>query len=206
MKNKERIDDILSFWFGDESNVLPSASRTELWFGSKPETDAEIRKKFAADVQKASQGEYDEWFLEPRGTLALIILLDQFPRHIFRNTAKAYDYDQKALDFCLQGVQKEFDHAISLIERVFFYFPLMHAESLEMQATSVRAYQILVNLAFPETRNVYENFLDYAIKHYEIIRRFGRFPYRNSLLGRVSTAEEIEFLKTPGSSFGSPPL
>jgi uncharacterized protein (DUF924 family) len=130
------------------------------------------------------------------GILALIILLDQFPRHLYRQTPSAFAQDQKALNLCLAGIQNEFDHLLSLIERVFFYYPLMHAESLEMQATAVRAYQILVNLAFPETRAIYENFLAYAIKHYEIIKQFGRFPHRNLLLGRMSTADELEFLKT----------
>lgn len=91
---------------------------------------------------------------------------------------------------------KEYDHTLSLIERVFFYFPLMHSENLEMQATAVRAYQILVNLAFPETRGIFESFLDYAVRHYEVIKRFGRFPQRNEIIGRPSTAEEQEFMKT----------
>jgi uncharacterized protein (DUF924 family) len=128
--------------------------------------------------------------------LALIIIFDQFSRSIYRNSASAYAQDQKALSLCLNGIQKEYDHALSLIERVFFYLPLMHAESLEMQTTAVRAFQILVNLSFSETRSIYENFLDYAIKHYEVIRRFGRFPQRNISLARPSTPEEEEFLKT----------
>lgn len=203
MKYQDRIEEILSYWFGQvEDTMLPSAHRTEIWFGRKKETDEEIKLKFSEDYKKAVAGEYADWEQDPHGTLALIILFDQFSRHLFRQTGLAFGQDQKALDLCLQGIQKEFDHSLSLIERVFFYLPLEHAENLEMQTTSVRAFQILVNLSFPETRSIYENFLNYAIKHYEVIKRFGRFPHRNILLGRPSTAEEIEFLKTPGSSFG----
>jgi uncharacterized protein (DUF924 family) len=198
--SNERAEEILKYWFGHvEDTLLPSAHRTEVWFGGKKEIDDEIKEKFTSDLQKAIAGEYADWEKQPHTYLALIILLDQFSRHIYRNTAQAFAQDQIALDLCLRGVQLEFDHALSLIERVFFYFPLMHSENLEMQSTGVRAYQILVNLAFPETRNAYEEFLNHAIKHYEVVRRFGRFPQRNIILARPSTAEELEFLKSnPG--------
>lgn len=198
-----RVEEILKYWFGHvEETALPSAHRTEVWFGGKKETDDEVKEKFTADLQNALAGKYADWEKDPHSYLALIIIFDQFSRHIYRNTPQAFAQDQMALDLCLRGVQQEFDHALSLIERVFFYFPLMHSESLEMQSTSVRAYQILVNLSFPETRSVYENFLEYAVKHYEIVRRFGRFPHRNILLGRPSTAEELEYLKSSPSPFG----
>jgi uncharacterized protein (DUF924 family) len=192
-----RKDEILKYWFGHvEETVLPSQHRTEIWFSGKEEIDEEIKTQFSEDLEKAQRGEYNNWENDPRGSLALIVMYDQFSRHVYRNTIQAFAQDQKALDLCLQGIQKEFDHSLSLIERVFFYFPLMHAENVEMQATAVRAYQILVNLAFPETRALFESFLDYAVKHYDTIRRFGRFPQRNSVVGRPSTNEELEFLKT----------
>ena len=191
------VEEVLKYWFGHvEETALPSAHRTEVWFGGKKETDDEVKEKFSDDLQNALAGKYADWEKDPHSYLALIIVFDQFSRHIYRNTPQAFAQDQMALDLCLRGVQQEFDHALSLIERVFFYMPLMHSENLEMQSTSVRAYQILVNLSFPETRSVYENFLEYAVKHYEIIRRFGRFPHRNILLGRPSTAEELEYLKS----------
>lgn len=192
-----RVEEVLKYWFGHvEETALPSAHRTEVWFGGKKETDDEVKGNFSSDLQNAIAGKYVDWEKDPHSYLALIIIFDQFSRHIYRNAPQAFAQDQMALDLCLRGVQQEFDHALSLIERVFFYMPLMHSENLEMQSTSVRAYQILVNLSFPETRSVYENFLEYAVKHYEVIRRFGRFPHRNILLGRPSTAEELEFLKT----------
>ncbi|MGB6975857.1 MAG: DUF924 family protein [Gammaproteobacteria bacterium] len=198
----KHADEILHYWFGHvEETVLPSENRTRIWFGGNKEVDEEIKAKFGDDWQKAVNGQCVEWENDPHGMLGLIILFDQFTRHIHRQTPASFAQDQKALDLCLRGIQKEFDHLLSLIERVFFYFPLMHSESLEMQATAVRAYQILVNLAFPETRAIYENFLAYAIKHYEVIKHFGRFPHRNLLLGRMSTAEELEFLKTAEAPF-----
>ena len=198
-----RVEEVLKYWFGHvEETALPSAHRTEVWFGGKKETDDEVKGNFSSDLQNAIAGKYVDWEKDPHSYLALIIIFDQFSRHIYRNAPQAFAQDQMALDLCLRGVQQEFDHALSLIERVFFYMPLMHSENLEMQSTSVRAYQILVNLSFPETRSVYENFLEYAVKHYEVIRRFGRFPHRNILLGRPSTAEELEFLKSSSSPFG----
>lgn len=193
---QDRIKDILQFWFGAaEEAVLPSAHRTQLWFGHDDATKAEIKAKFLTDWEKASTGEYNNWQEDPHAMLALIIIYDQFSRLLFPNSPQSYSQDQVALDLCMKGIQKEYDHTLSLIERVFFYFPLTHSENLEMQATAVRAYQILVNLSFAETRSVYEKFLDYAIKQYEIVRRYGRFPQRNIILGRPSTAEELEFLK-----------
>src|SRR5579871_2882940 len=156
-----RSEEILQYWFGEvEDTILPSEHRTEIWFSGKKEVDEEIKIKFSDDLKKAINNEYAEWEKDPHTCLALIILLDQFSRNVYRGSAIAYAQDQKALDLCLNGIQKEYDHALSLIERVFFYFPLMHAENLEMQATAVRAYQILVNLAFTETRGIFESFLD----------------------------------------------
>ncbi len=197
-----RAEEILEYWFGHvEETIQPSEHRTEIWFGGKKEIDDQISEKFVVDLHKATATQYSEWEKEPRGTLALIILLDQLSRHIYRDTPRAFAQDQKALDLCLYGIQHEFDHALSLIERVFFYIPLMHSENIEMQATAIRAYQILVNLAFPETRSIYENFLNYAVKHYEVIKQFGRFPHRNEILGRSSTNEELDYLKNRDVNF-----
>lgn len=197
-----RAEEILEYWFGHvEETIQPSEHRTEIWFGDKKEIDDQISEKFVVDLHKATATQYSEWEKEPRGTLALIILLDQLSRHIYRDTPRAFAQDQKALDLCLYGIQHEFDHALSLIERVFFYIPLMHSENIEMQATAIRAYQILVNLAFPETRSIYENFLNYAVKHYEVIKQFGRFPHRNEILGRSSTNEELDYLKNRDVNF-----
>lgn len=200
--DEDKINQILDYWLGNvESSVVPSNKRYQIWFGKNQNTDDELRQLFGDDLGKAIAGAYDNWAESARGTLALIILFDQFSRNVYRGMPQAFDQDKLALDLCLYGIEKQFDHDISLIERVFFYMPLMHAEDLDAQTTSMRAFQILVELALPETRDVFENFLDYAIKHYEIIRRFGRYPHRNETLGRTSTEQEIEFLKGPDSSF-----
>lgn len=199
---ENRVDTILHHWFGNAENTsFPSEERTAAWFGGDVETDKDIKRLFAADVIKAANGDYAEWEQIPRSLLALIILLDQFPRHLYRGAAGAFEHDSKALSLCLKGIEHSYDHELSLIERVFFYFPLMHSEDLEMQILSVRAYQMLAAISFPETRELFEKFLDYAIKHRELISRFGRFPYRNETLGRTSTAEELAFLKESGRSW-----
>jgi uncharacterized protein (DUF924 family) len=198
----EQMEAILHYWFGNaEKTALPSEHRTWVWFSGDSSLDVEIKMKFQDDLQKAMDGGYDHWKQTPRGFLALIILFDQFSRHIFRHTPKAFEQDSKALQLCLQGVEFSYDHQLSLIERLFFYFPLMHAENPDMQALSVRAYQILTAIAFSETRPLFQKFLDYAISHSEQIARFSRFPHRNEILGRPSTDAELTFLKTASATF-----
>jgi uncharacterized protein (DUF924 family) len=192
----DRAEEVLKFWFGKVAEtVLPSPNRTHLWFSNDGQIDEEIRAKFSYDLEKAVLGEYSEWENSPRSILALIILFDQFSRHIYRDTPLAYAQDHKALDLCLRGIERQYDHLISLIERAFFYFPLMHSENVEIQATSIRAYKILLDLSFPEAKGIFESFLDYSLKHFDIIKRFGRFPERNEALGRISTEEEIKYLE-----------
>lgn len=198
----ERIDSILHYWFGNaEKTTLPSEHRTWVWFSGDASLDAEIKAQFQTDLERAIAGKYDHWKTTPRGFLALIILFDQFSRHIYRHTPKAFEQDAKALQLCLEGVELAYDHQLSLMERVFFYFPLMHSESMEMQKLSVRAYQILASIAFSETRVLFQRFLDYALSHSEHVERFGRFPYRNEILGRPSTQAELSFLKTASTAF-----
>ena len=192
----EKAEELLAYWFGRvEDTILPSENRTRVWFSDDPNIDHEIKEKFGKEFQDVIDSKLDSWKETPRGTLALIIMFDQFTRHLFRDSASSYSYDNQALDLCLLGIEQKFDHTLSLIERAFFYFPLMHSEEIEMQATAVRAYKILVDLSFSEARGIYESFLDYALRHFEIIKRFGRFPERNEILGRVPTVEEIAYMK-----------
>ncbi len=198
----DRIEAALHYWFGHvEETSLPSEHRTWVWFSGDPVVDAEIKEQFQEDFDKVLRGEYPDWANTPRGNLALIIFLDQFSRRIHRDTLKAYSQDTKALEHCLKSIENQYDHRLSLVERVFFYFPLMHSENPDMQSLSLRAYEMLLSLSFPEVRPVFEKFLDHAIRHHEIISRFGRFPYRNKALGRVSTQAEEEFLKNAGDLF-----
>lgn len=192
----EEIDRIVHFWFGRvEETIIPSEHRARIWFGEDPDIDIEIREKFNIDLEKAIDGAYDHWASSPRGQLALIIIFDQFSRHIFRNSPLAFSQDQKALQICVNGVRSETEHNLSLIERVFYYFPLLHSEQLDIQEQSVRAYRLLAELAFTETRIIYDSFVKFANHHYAIIRRFGRFPQRNAILGRTSSDMELTYLK-----------
>lgn len=191
---KQRVEEILTFWFGKvDENVFPSENRTHIWFDDDSSVDNDIRSQFSRDLEKATLGEYSKWENNARSSLALIILFDQFTRHIYRDTPLAYAQDHRALDLCLKGIERQFDHTITLIERAFFYFPLMHSENIEIQATSIRAYKILVDLSFSEAKGIFENFLEQALRNLDIIKRFNRFPDRNAALGRTSTKQEIEF-------------
>lgn len=191
----EVADTILKFWFGHvEETIIPSEERAKIWFSEDPEIDNKIRTEFLSVHQELSEGGDQAWIQEPRSCLAAIIVLDQFTRHIFRHTADAFSQDNRALEICLAAMRREDDHFLSLIERVFFYFPLLHAEKLAYQEQAINAYEVLVDLAFDETKIIYESFLKFANHHYTIIQRFGRFPQRNALLGRESTEEELRYL------------
>lgn len=197
-----RPEDILSFWFGqiDPEKAVPP-DRGKLWFGGAKETDDILREKFLVDIRCAAAGDYDFWSDSARETLALILLLDQFPRNIFRNTPEAFATDAKALSFSLAGIDSGFDRQLTVVERAFFYLPMEHSEELAMQQKSVAAFRELIDDASPAQKQICESYYDYAVRHYDIIVRFGRFPHRNKILGRTSTAEEFEFLQQPGSSF-----
>ena len=195
-KQLDLINEILSFWFGDQAQTdLPSDELTNLWFGDDPKTDGKISERFKVITLAAGKGDYDDWQQEPRSSLALILCLDQFPRKIFRDHAEAYAFDSKALAVCQQGLSQEFDHSLSLMERVFYYMPLQHAEDLAIQQQSVTLYHSLYSLSLIETRELYKTFLAFAIKYRDIIQQFGRFPHHNKALGRKSTAKELAFLK-----------
>jgi uncharacterized protein (DUF924 family) len=193
--------EILEFWFGAQTAGPPSAERLRFWFGGEAESDRLIAERFAAAVEQAMAGGYQEWAVTPHGALARILLLDQFPRNIYRHSPSAYAGDAQALALCCRGLSEGQDRGLSLIERAFFYLPLEHAEDLDMQERSVKMFENLLAEAPPDWQEVAESFLDYAIRHRDVIARFGRFPHRNKVLGRPSTPQEEEFLKEPGSSF-----
>ena len=152
-------------------------------------------------MQLAAAGNLNPWLAEPRGRLALIILTDQFPRNIYRDSPLAFSFDTKALAWSLHGIEQGHDQLLQPIERAFFYLPLEHSERLEHQEQSVHMFGELVPLVSAEQREIFEHYLSVAILHRDIIARFGRFPHRNRILSRSSTAEELYFLSQPGSSF-----
>lgn len=196
------VNEILIFWFGEyDAAGVPSDDKMKSWWIKNSGFDQRIKNKFLQDVQKAVAGDYDEWLADPRGRLAVIILLDQFTRNIYRNTNQAFSNDQQALQIALDGLEQGHDKELSWFERVFFYMPLEHAEDKNIQARCVALYEQLVRDAPDSLQEHMQNFLNFANAHRHIIDRFGRFPHRNKTLGRTSTKEELEFLKESGSSF-----
>lgn len=199
---------IRDFWFGK----LPLSAeglnrRVRFWFGGetpqlRERRDEQIRLRFGALLERAAAGELATWADGPRRRLSLIILLDQFPRHMFRGSSRAFAYESQALSLTLSGMQSAADAALDVVERIFFYMPLQHAESREVQDESVAAYRRLLSEAPQELRGPFEASLRSAENYRELVERFGRFPHRNRALGRESTAEETKWLSTGGESFG----
>ncbi|WP_420473265.1 DUF924 family protein [Noviherbaspirillum sp. ST9] len=193
---------VLEFWFGTSKDDAAVASeRAKLWWIKRDETDGVIRERFEHMVRKAAERELDAWSESAQGRLALLILTDQFPRNMYRNTPEAFAFDAMAREWCKEGLRNNAHHALRPIERVFFYLPLEHSESMDDQEQAVALFRELMDSVGEAGREVFAGFLDYAVRHREVIARFGRFPHRNRILGRESSAEEIAFLKEPGSSF-----
>jgi uncharacterized protein (DUF924 family) len=193
---------VLDFWFGPPGSALEIAGRqTKLWFGKSPENDQAVAERFSAALIAATAGELDHWANTPRGRLALVIVLDQFPHHIHRDRPQAFATDPQALAQSLAALAAGEDRQLAPIERVFLYLPLEHAESLDMQERSVSLYETLAREASTDERALFDDFLDYARRHRDVVARFGRFPHRNAILGRPSTPDELEFLKQPGARF-----
>ena len=198
-----RIDAIIAFWFREQELSAPQIDhRMDIWFGEDPTFDHEIKEEFAADVQKASEGKLDHWAHEPRGRLALILLLDQFRRNIYRNTAKAYEKDKTALKLCVEGAMQKKDKGLTPIQRAFFYMPLQHAESRKVQAKAVELFTKLADAVTPTYQETFLTMAQFAELHRDIIEQFGRFPHRNRVLERGNTPEEDEYLAGDAVSFG----
>jgi uncharacterized protein (DUF924 family) len=187
--------DVLDFWFGDPTSSTHGSNRVE-WFRKDPAFDASIRARFGALIERGLRGELEAWAATPLGALAQVIVLDQFTRNVFRGTPRAFAGDARALNAARAMVGSRQDDELPPFQRAFVYLPFEHAEGIDMQHEAVRLYTRLVALDPAQAGG-----LDYAERHRDIIERFGRFPHRNDILGRQSTAEEIEFLKKPGSGF-----
>jgi uncharacterized protein (DUF924 family) len=200
----ERQDEILYYWFGRlETDNAPSERHVKMWFSNNKEEDEDIKFRFELDLKRALEKKLNTWLDISRGSLALIILIDQFSRNIYRDTPKAFEGDPIALKACLNGIEKGFDINQHPIERLFYYMPLMHSEDLEIQMTSLECFTMLEKLftSPPSIASIISRSKMYAEKHYLIIEKFGRFPHRNKIIGRSSTPEELKFLKESGYSF-----
>jgi uncharacterized protein (DUF924 family) len=186
-----KAGEVLDFWFGREGEPGYGEFR-EAWFTKDPEFDQRVRDRFEALHQAAAAGELDDWKEEARSCLALVILLDQLPRNMYRGDPRSYATDYKAQETAEHAVDRAFDRELPAFQRMFLYMPFMHSEDLAHQRRSVELFRALGG----------ENdATGYAVRHMEIVERFGRFPHRNEVLGRRTTPEEAEFLTQPGSSF-----
>jgi uncharacterized protein (DUF924 family) len=189
-----RAERLLAFWFASEGPSERDRLR-DLWFQATPEFDAALAKHFRADYDRAAAGVYDPWRDAAQTCLALVLLLDQLPRNLFRNSPRAYATDSAALATARDAVARGYDRMVAPVRRCFFYLPFEHSESLADQETAMRLYASLPD--HPDK----ENFVEAVRRHHEIIAHFGRFPHRNGFLGRSSTPEEQDFLRQPGSAF-----
>jgi uncharacterized protein (DUF924 family) len=195
-------DELLDLWFGDNNDDAEvGASQASLWWGKSVETDDMLGARFGQAADAAAAGTLDHWSGSPHGRLALILLLDQLPRVIHRGRPDAFAQDGKARTVAEKGLASGADRLLRPIERVFFYLPFEHSENPADQQRSLELFENLANEVPEKWTETFDLYLDFAVRHKKIIDRFGRFPHRNDILGRVSTPEETEFLQQPDSGF-----
>jgi len=189
-----QINDVLEFWFADRDLSEPTLdSRMTRWFGSDAQFDDELAKRFGALTEQALAGELDHWADEPLGRLALILMLEQFPRRLYKDSPKAFAGDRRAMKMCQQGVANDSYRELNAIQQLFFFMPLQRAESIKIQQTSVKIYNALSGKVSNTLRDTFETVAQFAELRRDIIEKFGRFPHRNVPLGRSNTgAEEAE--------------
>ncbi len=193
---------ILATWFQDEETGRMDLPQPKRWFNGGKSFDEQLRQQFAHTLDKANEGELDSWTSDASGSLALLVLLDQFSRNIYRGSAKAFAYDEKAQLICRAAIDKDFDQALPVIQRVFFYLPLEHAESDEIQTESLRKFTELHENSSADLEEFTLKTLESAVEHKAIIDQFGRYPHRNAALNRQNTAEEDQWLTEHSKSFG----
>lgn len=195
-------DAVLRFWFGDsDDEARQLAFGLPRWFNGGDALDLAIAEQFEYTVRAAHRGDLDAWAETPPGRLALIVLIDQFSRNIYRGKAGAFVADDRGQKLALDGLRLGHDRRLTRAQRVFFYLPLEHAENLSLQHMSVALFASLVDEAPASLRGKYASFHDYAERHRRVIQKFGRFPHRNAALNRDSTPEEAEYLARPAAGF-----
>lgn len=188
-------DKVLGFWFATAPGKPDYGKLRHAWFEKSDTFDREVRTRLGAAHEVAVQGLLNDWVTSARGALALVILLDQVPRNIFRDTPRAYESDGKAREIASAAIARGLDRNLLPVERMFLYLPFEHSERIEDQERALELFATLE--AFPETKDIMKT----VRRHYEIVARFGRFPHRNAVLGRATTPEEATFLQGPDSSF-----
>ena len=193
---------ILQFWFGDVDALGRSdVMHSRRWFMKDDAFDREIADRFGETFADVRAGHREQWLDDPRGRVAYVIVLDQFPRNMFRGTARMFEGDRQALAAAVEGIARHDDAELNVNERSFLYMPFMHSEDIDMQDRSVALFKELAEGAPSELRGSLVAAVQYAEKHREIITRYRRFPHRNAVLGRESRPEELAFIAQPGSGF-----
>lgn len=200
--NDDAIADILNYWFGDIGDGFELGAQSQLWFQGDADTDRDIRERFGDWVTRALAGELSAWCERADACLALVLLLDQFTRNIYRGQARAFAGDTLARDVVVDALQRGFDRQLPFIQRTFFYMPLMHSEQLADQRRCVALFEALLNEVPEAGRAIIANNLRFAEQHRDLIEQFGRFPYRNDVLGREPTVAERDYLEQGGARFG----
>ena len=194
---------VLDFWFSDGAMDQPTIdSRLDRWFSANSDFDALIRQEFGTLVERASKGALNSWAEEPEGRLALILLLDQFRRNIYRSTPKAFSRDAQAVKLCVEGAATGAYKTLTPLQQVFYFMPLQHAESLRIQQRSLKIYEGLLAGVSETLKATFATFAQFAELHHDIIAAHGRFPHRNRILGRPDTPDEAAYLESAGTSFG----
>ena len=197
----ETADSLHACWFGGKADDAAADRQSKLWWSKSAALDEELATRFTPLVEAARAGALNDWADTPQRALALVLLTDQLPRNIYRDTAAAFASDAMARAVTVASLERGWDRLLAPIERVFLYIPLEHAESMADQARAVELYTRLFQEAPAAQLERYRNFLTFALRHRRVIERFGRFPHRNAIIGRESTPDEISFLQEPGSSF-----
>jgi uncharacterized protein (DUF924 family) len=196
-------EDVHRFWFADTTDDPEAANRRNaVWFGSSPEFDARVRAQFEPAIADAARGDLAAWESVPRSCVSLVIVLDQFPRNAYRNTAAAFEYDALALAVTKRAVAAGYLAELSVPEQAFLLMPYQHIEDAATQREGVRLFECMSADASPQWRGFADNTLQFARRHLEIIERFGRFPHRNRALARSSTPAEREYLESAPDAFG----
>lgn len=195
---------VLQFWFADSAQDAAALdAQRKLWFSGGPELDRQIGERFGSLLARALDGELETWRESPRSALALVLVLDQFPRNVHRGTAKSFAGDAAALEVARSAVDRAFDRSVAPVEAAFFYMPFEHSEDLDDQHRSVELFRDLRRRAPAEIRHHMISFEEFAVRHCEIIQRFGRFPHRNEILDRTPTEAERLYLASGGHTFGT---
>jgi uncharacterized protein (DUF924 family) len=199
MNDKQGISEILDFWFGElDDRGMCEQARNKLWFQSDASGDRYILDNFGSLVTAALQGELDHWADEGRGLVALVLLLDQFTRNIYRGTPSAFAGDEAARSLVEAALKRGTDQQLPAIYRVFLYIPFEHAEDMDSQQTGIGCMDALLDSCAESASERIAGFRQYSVAHRDVIARFGRFPHRNSILGRKSSQEELDHLQTHG--------